>query len=79
MKKLFPSLLLVVVLAVSTVAGDVQAPAFSDPPPDGPCLPSDPPPDGDSNCSDPPPDGEGFSATTSIAITNVVLPLSSVF
>ncbi len=75
MRKLFPSLLLVMALAVSTVAGDVQAPAFSDPPPDGPCLPSDPPPDGGVECSDPPPDGNGFSATTSIAITNVLLSL----
>jgi hypothetical protein len=78
MKKLFPSLLLVMALAVSTVAGDVQAPAFSDPPPDGPCLPSDPPPDGDSNCSDPAPEGDGFSVTTSIAITNVLFSLSGV-
>ena len=53
MRKLFPTLLLVMALAVSTIAGDISSPA----------------------CVDPPPDGDGFSATISIAITDVFLSL----
>ena len=35
MRKLFPTLLLVMALAVSAIAGDISSPACVDPPPDG--------------------------------------------